>query len=158
MSQGPCAQELSLIHILDLRTFEAGGLQVVGLGLERLAVELDAAAVDETSCVGNALRRTGVHQQLGEVHGAVLARGEVGLERGRVLRETVVLELKVEVGFRLLGRSLIMIGCDDVAGQCALDLVGMQLVCLQIGLELIDFGDGQRRCQAIVLDLSLIHI
>ena len=109
------AQEL-LLADLDLRAFKAGGLQVVGLGLERLAVEFDAAAVDEASCVGNALRRTGVHQQLGEVHGAVFARGEVGLERGRVLRETMVLELQVEVGFRLLGRSLIMIGCDDVAG------------------------------------------
>ena len=121
---------------------ERSGIDVVDLGRERLAGNLDAAAVDEATSLARGLGDAHGNQQLGQVDEALVVELDHGSRRelGRVLGHLALLELRVKGVLGLLALALAVVQVDDVAGKLALHLVRVSRASLEIGLDLVDSG------------------
>ena len=139
------ARELPLAHLQDSAR-ELVGRHVVGLGLDSLAVDFDAAAVDHAPALAVGGDQPCLREHARQIRPAGFrVFGEVDLDRCDVLRNLMLLELAVERGLCLVCGILVVVRCHDLAAQTALELVGVELAGIVVGLDLVDFGDGQLR-------------
>ena len=121
------------------------------LGLDGLAVDLDAAAVDEPAALAGGLADAEVGKELGQVDHALVV-GLYGRQRelGHVLGGLALLELGVEGLHGLDALALAVVEVDDIHAELALEPVGVGRAVGKGGVDGVDLLQRAGGAEAIV--------